>query len=619
MNKSICSIHDQEEEKYICVHPHCIKKVDNKLSCIQCFSNKHKKIKLEKHQFINLSELEQKAIDNYNNLKRQLNDEIQKNQQLNTIIQERLAAVLLSLSTWQNNQKKMFNDIAENSSQVLTENILKADSLMKNPSLDTFIYFFNFKILEKEKENQDIREYSMRQLEYSLKQIEEKRDILINQQTFIQREQFLKFSFINYQIESDNLKEYQFEKCQKHLSKQKMLCTHPNCLEKNSYQLQCIHCISEEHKEHQLGTYIKNIAIIQKEQAEKLEQIEQLKKKYSIDIKQSIDKNLSKINEIQKDYYQNYEKQKEKAIFLEQYQLNQFSNPNTPNYIFGNIDTHLLKTTKDQINLYYQQLYYNFEIKFQTIFFNQVNDDIKFCTELDFNSKQFFQYVINLEQELELCKIQLQEYKKQIEEYNQNSNQIELQMKTQSAYIINLQSSISSLELLTQSNLIQQNASINQLQSNLEYKISQQFQYIIGNSKLQNVTINNLQSDLEKSIGLLQQLIKSNQEQENASINSLLEHEKDISNLLSLNSNHQKKLEKISDQLKLSLEKDIALPLKQLTQSNIQQEKEISELKTSLRNQEKEVQNILGRKQFFFFIFPIILVIIQYMISHSKK
>ncbi|CAD8157849.1 unnamed protein product [Paramecium octaurelia] len=440
MNQSTCSLHDQEEEKYICVHPTCLKKVDNKLCCIQCNLAKHNKWQLNDHQFMNISELEKIALQNYSKLKEHLDNEIEKNTQLRTKTEERLSDVLLSLSTWQNNQKKMFNDITENSSQVLAENIRKAQSLMKSPSLDTYIYFYKLNLLKKQNEIYDIREQSIRQLEYQLNQIEMKRDILINQINFIQREYFLSFAQMDYQIELDNLNNYQFEQCEKHLCQKEVLCTHPNCLQNNPLQLQCSLCFPQVHKEHQQQDYIKTIAIVMKEQEEKKEIIEELKKKFSQNIKKSIDMNLLKINESQQNQYQHNEKQKEKAVFLEQQQLSEFLNPEIPNYIFGHLDQKLLRKTKEQINLYYQQLYYTYESKFSNIFSNQFNQDLEFCTQLDFNSKQFFQYIINLEYELELRQLKLEDLQRTIQSYTLNHQQIEQLLHTHNDSIKNFHS-----------------------------------------------------------------------------------------------------------------------------------------------------------------------------------
>ncbi|CAK71741.1 unnamed protein product (macronuclear) [Paramecium tetraurelia] len=279
MNKSYCSSHEQEEQKYICVHPTCLQKADNKLCCSCCFQQNHREKKAEQHKIITLSELEKTAHANYTSLKEHLLNEVKKNSELHAQIEEQLSAILLSLTNWQNNQKKMFNDITENSSQVLAQNIQKAENLIENPSLDTFIYFYKFNLQDKQNEMQDIRDQSTRQLNYQLNQIEMKRDILINQKNFIEREHFLKFAQMDYQIEVDNLNNFQFEQCELHLSQKELLCTHLKCLEKDPLKLECSLCILQDHKEHQQDNYIKTLAIVMKEQTEKRELIEQLTKK----------------------------------------------------------------------------------------------------------------------------------------------------------------------------------------------------------------------------------------------------------------------------------------------------------------------------------------------------
>ncbi|CAK82786.1 unnamed protein product (macronuclear) [Paramecium tetraurelia] len=465
MNKSICSLHDQEEEKYICVHPICLKKVDNKLCCIQCYHSNHKNTQLIDHDFKNISELETIASQNYSKLKEHLDHEIQQNIQLRTKIEERLSNTLLSLTTWQNNQKKMFNDITENSTQILIQNIRKADTLMKSQSIDTYIYFYKLNLLENQNQMQAIRDQSMRQLEYQLNQIEIKRDILINQINFIQSEHFLSFAQMNYQIELGNLNNYQIEKCKKHQCQKEVLCIHPNCLQKNPIQLQCLQCITQDSKEHQSEDYIKSIVIVMEGQSQKKELNEELQKNFKYDIKKSVDINLLKINEAQQNYYQNYEKQKENLVLLEQQQLSQFLNPDFPKDFFDHLDQKPFTITKEQINLHYQLLHQDYQNKFQGIFSNQVNDELQFLTELDFNSKKFHQNIINQQKELELCQLKFEELQRTIQSHAFN-NKIEQQFST-------LNNSISSFHQKLEDNFTNLQSKHNKIQKNnkIQFKI----------------------------------------------------------------------------------------------------------------------------------------------------
>lgn len=63
MEKSFCGIHVDEEEKYICIHPNCIKEKENKPCCIDCFE-KHVEDRTKFHKKINLYLLLEKAKTN---------------------------------------------------------------------------------------------------------------------------------------------------------------------------------------------------------------------------------------------------------------------------------------------------------------------------------------------------------------------------------------------------------------------------------------------------------------------------------------------------------------------------------------------------------------------------
>ncbi|CAD8157883.1 unnamed protein product [Paramecium octaurelia] len=517
MIKSLCSLHEQEEEKYICAHPTCLKQTDNKLSCSCCFQINHREKQSEQHQIITLSVLEKTALANYVSFKEYMLQQIEKNSELHVQIEKQLSDVLLSLTNWQNNQKKMFNDITENSSQVLTQNIQKADNLIKNPSLDTYIYFYKFNQQEIQDEMQDIRDLSTRQLKYQLNQFEMKSDVLINQRNFIQRDYFLSFAKMNYQIELDNLNNYQFELCEKHLSQKEVLCTHPLCLQKNPLQLQCSLCFPQVHKEHQQEDYIKTIAIVMKEQTEKKDLIEQLKKKYHQDIKKSIDLNLQKINESQQNQYQNNEQQKEQLVLLEQQQLSCFLNPEIPNYIFGHLDQNLLTRNKKQISFDYDSLYHNYELKLSKIISSSAIDELKLFTELDFNSKIFNQYIINLENDHQLLQLEVQEKESIIQSNKLNISEIKLQLDALNDSFKKQEKEISNLKTLifvqsesqNTKNQNQYNSMSEQI-SNLKSNIQQNFESMIQkNFEKQDMNFKNIssqnansQEDLVSKIGI---------------------------------------------------------------------------------------------------------------------
>lgn len=53
MEKSFCSLHYGEEEKYLCSHPTCLKLEGNKPMCIECLE-KHKKGRTKFHEKITI-------------------------------------------------------------------------------------------------------------------------------------------------------------------------------------------------------------------------------------------------------------------------------------------------------------------------------------------------------------------------------------------------------------------------------------------------------------------------------------------------------------------------------------------------------------------------------------
>ncbi|CAD8045425.1 unnamed protein product [Paramecium sonneborni] len=311
-----CSQHEQEEQKYICVHPICLKKVNNKLCCIQ---------QIESTQIYEYFRSGKKAFTNSYILKKQLEEEILKNQDLQNKFENRLMEVLNSIVSWQNNQKKIFKNIADDSNRILIEYQMMATNLEKNPSLDSLIYFYQQNIEENQAEYSNIREQMRRYLDYQMKEIEQKRDILITQKTLFQRD-ILKFNYLDNKIQFNCFDDQEFEICQKHSNKIKMLCTHLNCLSNQPLQLLCKNCVAVEHQEHYTQKYVKNISSILKEQAEKTELIEKLKKKYSLDIQEQTEKNLQKISEKLASLYQNFENQKDSKnlnskLYFEQHRL----------------------------------------------------------------------------------------------------------------------------------------------------------------------------------------------------------------------------------------------------------------------------------------------------------
>ncbi|CAD8125572.1 unnamed protein product [Paramecium sonneborni] len=633
MKKSYCSIHDQEEERYICVHPICLKKADNKLCCVQCFTTSHRKKKLDQHQFISVSELQKKADRNYQSLIQHFNDLIEKNAAVQTDIERKLQELLNSIVTWQSNQKKMFNDVADYSNSVLTYNISKADQLFKNPSLDTYIYFYIIDLQKIEISNQEITKQSLRNLQYQLQDIEAKRDILVTQTTYFKKENFLKFKQMDYLIEINNLNDFEFQKCSKHLSKMKMLCTHPKCLQNPQNNLQCLNCIQEEHQEHYIQKYVQPIAIIQKEQTEKISLIQELKNKFCQDILGSMDKNFTKINQNQEIYYKNFENLKEKGIFLELQQLSLVQNSKNSTYIFDNIDLDLLQITKDQIQKEYMSLYYNFETKFSTIFEEKVNDDLQFCTELDQNSKRFFKYVINLEQELQICQQKLENQQQPIQNKitmtNENPVDEEIQIQKQikaENYFQEIKFSIEKLDRklqdiqvkeevqkgiqkldLLQTNLNNLNVTINDVKKNTQIsntkltclnsnqnEFDAQFKELKNNASNQSIKLQNISSSIN-AIDVEIKNVKTTTTNQNSKLLNLGQNvntlDLAIKDIKQINSNQDTQFQKLEQNIKA-----LEVVIQDLRLNTINQNSKLQSLNQSISNFSETTNSIQNTK-----------------------
>ncbi|CAK89268.1 unnamed protein product (macronuclear) [Paramecium tetraurelia] len=451
---------------YVCQELQCIELQNNKLLCQKC---------LCQHRGVNYIKLKERAFNNYNQYKSNLEQDIADNSDLKKKIEQDITEIQSKIFKIFSDLQKNLIEFVDQQSRKISRNKTNAEKLMQdsNPSLDTYIYFAKFSV--DKKVHEQAKQQITQTIDDLISDLKQKIDYL---KPSTINENIIKIEEQSFKIESFFQKKSPFGYCNEHCKQKSSICTNITCLELNDLEYHCERCSKTSHAEHFQKDFLQEYDKLKKEQKAKLDLISNEKQEIKLKAQKVINDLINDLKKLQKESYFKYEEViKIIKVFFQDFEKD-LSQQDTK-YVFGDLLFQIISTKEEEFQLKLNQQYQNFEEKLKSCRKDNAVQFSEECQKLQEKQDEIFKLKKTIK-ELELAinekdqLIKKQSPENQLKVIQNNTEQILKAVSQQFKSV----SGVNNISLQSKPKLQQQNVELNQpIQEQVLNQQNQQNQY----------------------------------------------------------------------------------------------------------------------------------------------